>query len=752
MGISPPTLESPSPKAPDRLQRIKKQPKEPKPQAVKLATQLPGMRGKPDQGLAIIANAKVVAEPAPRVGIGEATGDKSTAGKEAGAPEPIRTEATTVATAIDAARASEDPDAMLTAIAEESAHLQTEVSLNSSLAPETQEKMQGLRDPEKVGPTQYGESLVNTNHAKATTVLEHEAAQVQAYTDLDQKIEAGLVDPSLIGAEICAKLGVKPDLENTPEGFDAISVTVNTEIQQFMEQGSINQQEMESITREVQELTRLYAQAYGTENVTSAYELIRDNARKLTYQAAVDKDVFSGSDHGTRHILDGNTRFAMQMVQSLRANGVNVSAKDELLIHQTMIDHDLGYSTGAAQAPRGFNASKDHPLFSAKFIEANKPYYVGKFGEDGYRAIQTSVLNHSYPKLEYQSDATDGVHEGVIRGITSTVDSLGVTVETKTPEFFWNKDAMRTLLKIRLAMETMGGKVPPELMGRYKEELQAIAGKEQNSDRSKGYGAAIDGFFNEVTADNTLGHFTGVVRSVSVEEVPGDTQTDITQEHTHDESSHGDEHSDMDHKKLRVVVQMTPTEVYALLGNMFGDKLANQSFKKAIQDLGLDSQVLEGYARTVRSLHSDAQKPPSSLDIVGKEARVSVENNFLEDLPSDQRQDVLNADKIQLISEVFQEVETVSIRTEINTLLDEVQAKGTEVIPEIGARFEQSMGNKNVTAGEIDQLRDLIINLSDQSLTGEKDNIGQNITVSQQAQKALKSFLTGQEKEFLGIV
>ncbi len=604
-----------------------------------------------------------------------------------------------------------------------------------------------LRDKETVSAEKYGKSLVNEQHKGKNSPTEHEDAQAEAYKGLQGKIDMGLVDPAAIAEEACVKLGVKPELEGVPDTYEGIAEKVNTEVRTFLESGHLNQEEFESITREIETFTRLYGEAYGIEDVTKAYELIRDNARKVSYQAARDKDVFSGSDHGTRHILDGNTKFAMQMVDSLEVNGVTVSPKDKVLIHQIMIDHDLGYTTGAAQADGGHNASKDHPLVSAAFIEANEEYYVDKFGKDGYDAIYDSVLNHSYPRLEYQSSPDDKVHAELIRGITSTVDSLGVTVETKTPEFFWNPDAMRTLLKMRLDMETNGGKVRDGGMERYKTELLAIADAEENTGRGAGYRNAVENFFTEYTGETTLGHFTGIVRNVRVEEVSEDTDTEIKQEHGHDHD-HGEDsdHAGLEHKKLRLVVDMSPTEVYALIGNMFGDGVANLSFAKAMGDLGLDSTQLKQYARSVRQAQSSGQAAPESLSVQSENARVNVGNAFFEELPAEQQDQIVGSEKILGLLEVFHEVETVSLRTEINELLDQVTEGSGVGIDRIQAKFISSITEKT-TAEEIEELNDLVLNLSDDSPTGEKDGEGKDITVSERAKATLKTFLTQRERK-----
>lgn len=613
------------------------------------------------------------------------------------------------------------------------------ISLKTDFSPENRQRIAQLQNKEIVGIDQYGESSVNKFQEGMNTPEEHEKAQKLAYQAYQEKISKGLVDPGLIAAEMCLKLGFVPEIQSAPQTYEEIPQKVNGEIALFAEKAGLRPEEVEILTREVAEFTKLYSAAYGKENIIRAFELVRDNARKLMYQHMIDKTVFVGSDHGLRHIINGNIRFAKQMIESLRNNGVVVSAKDEIIIHQVMIDHDLGYTVGAALAPRGFNATADHPLAGAGFVEDNKDYYINRFGEEGYRAIFDSVLNHSYPRLEYQSNGQEVVHAGLIRGITSTVDSLGVTVETKTPEFFWNQDVMRVLLKIKLFIETSeDGKLTDDYRKKYKDELMAIAAKGQNQNTA-GYQNAIENFFNEFTVDNVLGQYTGVVRRVQVEQVP-------LEEEGNDHTNHGHEGEE---KRFRVLVEMTPTGVFAALGNLFGDKAALRSFKKAIKDLGLPSSEIEAHVRASRKARIRGEKPPE-LEVVSKDARLLLGSELLEKMNLAQLVDILDAQKIQTIAGVFHEVEMLSTRIEINELLYEVGERGTEVIPEIQARFESSISSK-MSAQEMRELNELFINLSDYSSTREKDSAGNDITVSQAARLRLKGFRTAKEKEFLGI-
>ncbi|MFZ2970039.1 MAG: hypothetical protein WA063_02740, partial [Minisyncoccia bacterium] len=244
----------------------------------------------------------------------------------------------------------------------------------------------------------YGEGLVNKYHKGAKTPEEHEEAQKEAYKALEGKIESGAVKPDSIQSDILDRL----ELRNAPEigigSIDQISEQISSELKELIEKGFIKEDESALIKAEAENFTKIYAEAFPESDPQQIFEVARDNTRKLAYQTERDKQVFSGSDHGTRHILEGNMTMADRMIESL---GDRISAKDKALIHQIIIDHDLGYTVGVAQAKESFDASKDHPLFSAKFIEANQEYYEKAFGKDGYEMIQNGILQHSYPKSEY---------------------------------------------------------------------------------------------------------------------------------------------------------------------------------------------------------------------------------------------------------------------------------------------------------------------------------------------------------------
>lgn len=668
--------------------------------------------------------------------------EKPPAPKPAEKPKPVGEAEVKLVAVIDAKGgvSTPDPDSSLRAIVEAPAVIEAKSEAPGAhiKVDQSAENLARIKALSEVGPERYGASLVETHHDPLPKgdIAAHEAAQAKAYNeDLPKLIEEGLVDPSQIGTEIIHTLGVSATVENPPATHAEIPSRVSQELDDIVSRQLITREEADVIMQEVNTFTQLYQEAYPEATVAQAFELVRNNARTIAYQTNRDKTVFSGSDHGIKHILQGNMRFADQMVASLEAQRVVVTPKDKVLIRQTIIDHDCGYTCGCAQAVSrrteadgtetrspGFKASKDHPLFSAKFVEANRDYYVRMFGEEGYRVIQASILNHSYPtELPQQLDPALAIHEDLVRSISSTVDSLGVTAETKTPLFFTNPEAVRVLMRVKLAMDTIGegkaGKVtiPTDLMESFKAELRAIAGGEQNPDRQAGFLRSIDDFFNEVTAVTTLGHFTGVVDRVSVVRSPDG--------------------------KLVPQIDMHMSQIHALLGNMFGGDIETQAFVKAMGDFGMTKD----YTDRLGAVLAEARVrgipiTPDLLTFVGPGGATFIVSPELADHAMSEFAEIQTA---------MSEVNAISIRSEINRAIAEISGPdGVDAVPRVIRRFAASVSGKT-TEAELLVLESHLSKLTDTSPSGEVDKDGKPITVSEKARTQLKKFLTQNERELL---
>ena len=568
----------------------------------------------------------------------------------------------------------------------------------------TEDQLTELREKTK---EDYGDGLVRKYHKGAKTLQEDETAQLKAYEALDAKIETGAVDPSSIGSDMLSSLDLRNKQEITAENAEQIEAFISLELKELTEKGFIKEDEAALIAQEAEKFSSVYAEAYLEANPDKIFQITKDNARKLVYQTWRDKRVFSGSDHGTRHILEGNMTMADMIVESL---GDNVSAIDKVLIRQIIIDHDLGYTVGVAQAKKSFDASKDHPLFSAKFIEANQEYYQQKFGQEGYEMIKNGVLLHSYPKSEYgtPTDPKKGFNSDIIRSVTSTVDSLGVTAETKCPAFFREPEAIRVLQKVKLYADIHGGKISDEMMTVYKDQLREIADAEPNETRRQGYYNAIENQFDHNTAEMTLGQYTGVLKGVNIIEKNG---------------------------KMTPRVSMDVSQVQALLGNLFGDKISIGAFTKAMADFGIPEDVFSDMADTIKKIRTaktDEEKKSlaASLRYESDKAIFEFAPDFAEINPE--------------IEKVFEEAEKITIRKEIRELakgLESPEARTPKNVEMLLLRFDTAIRDR---ADDDDLKR--IIELQKEiraSFDGPEE--------FEIVLKKINTFLTRKEKEFIGI-
>ncbi len=553
----------------------------------------------------------------------------------------------------------------------------------------------------------YGEGLVSKHHKGVETLAGHEAAQKDAYRALEGKIEAGVVKPDSIHSDILNRLELRDNPEIRVENVSQIAERTSSELKDLTEKGLIKEDEAALIQAEAEKFTQIYVEAFPDAYPQQVFKVAMDNIRKLVYQTERDKQVFSGSDHGTRHILEGNMKMADRIIESL---GDKSSSKDKILIHQIIIDHDLGYTIGAAQAKESFDASKDHPLFSAKFIEANQEYYTQMFSKDGYEVIHNGILQHSYPKSEYgtPTNPEKGFNPDIIRSVTSTVDALGVTSETKCPAFFRNPESINVLQKVKLYADTHEGKVSPDTLAMYKNQLREIADKEPDADRRDGYYNAIENQFNPVTVEMTLGQYAGVLKDIKITEREG---------------------------KMVPYVNMDISRVQALLGDIFGDKVAIKVFVKAMEDFGVPKEAMADMAKTLRQIKK-AKTDKEKLPLMER-LKYSSDKAVFEFAPE-------FAEVTSEIEKSFEKFARLTIRDKIRELSHNLELPEARTPEKIGLVFEEF----NTAIGEQVDEEDLTRIMEIQK------EIRNNIDTPENFDKTLENFntfITKKEKEFMGI-
>ena len=450
----------------------------------------------------------------------------------------------------------------------------TLVKSSSADKPETQKEVKG-------NPGQQYDIRCENAHGKKSSFVAYRhgagepamAAQYKAYGDLRKyapnEMWTGIDD------RMTAKLGIRPDAPGAQINID----TINDEVQGFMDAGLINYDDKAAIMDEIVKFSALYKEAFPNASDKDAFTLARDNARRIAYQASRDKEMFTGSDHGTKHILLGNMKLADDMIASLQANKVPVSAMDKVLIHQALIDHDLGYTTD--EAGMSFNASKDHPLVSAAYVDSKGSYY-DKYYPGKSQLLFETVLMHSYPRSDFESKKAD-VHVGTINSVVSTVDALGVAANNKSPLFFSEPDVVMTLGRLQTAFAT--GKADDAFVAKTRDELRTLLSHKHEIPRQmrEGIETAIENNMTKVTGMFLLPQYGAKVNGIAVERGAD--------------------------RKLKPTVQLGVTKEHQALVGAFGPKLAFKNLGKALEDF----QASDKKVKQLEVLYS---KPYAELDKV----------------------------------------------------------------------------------------------------------------------------------------
>ncbi len=181
------------------------------------------------------------------------------------------------------------------------------------------------------------------------------------------------------------------------------------------------------------------------------FSIIEGNQRKLAYQTVVDERHITGSDHGTMHILNGDMEHSLRIADQL-----GLTPQQRIILRQAIIDHDMGYAQSTARNKRGdqfFGMTKDHPLYSTLMIEANREAYTEAFGQEGYDAIRTIVLNHSDTR---GIDPVNRPGLELVRDIAATVDALQVTSDLKMMGLFRQPQFMAEMQKMDFIWKRVG--------------------------------------------------------------------------------------------------------------------------------------------------------------------------------------------------------------------------------------------------------------------------------------------------------
>jgi len=232
--------------------------------------------------------------------------------------------------------------------------------------------------------------------------------------------------------------------------------------------------------------------------------LVRSNIDKMVFQEIQSRKRQLG-DHGIRHVV-GNIENAHNMLDSIGFN-------DPLsgpLVTQAFVDHDIGYTAGAASEPGEFQATQMHPEVSERYAKANSQYKE-IFG-DRVDALYHAIKTHGDSNLDWNGDP-------VLSSIR-LADNISLFAKDKLPALFMDvPGAMFELYRLQLSRQ--GEESSEESLPGIKKRLLERVDASGLDDRIKGELRQAVDEVGDITPKFTLGMLAGEVDSFAFDKDAG---------------------------------------------------------------------------------------------------------------------------------------------------------------------------------------------------------------------------------------
>lgn len=232
------------------------------------------------------------------------------------------------------------------------------------------------------------------------------------------------------------------------------------------EKGRLNPEKHRLVTEKTQRYLdlMLQAQAEGdlppSLNAQTVLNLAEQNVWTLAFQDRVASENLLG-DHGIRHLGGHNITTAEALSDELVRNGQSVRAVDRLIMHQIMIDHDLGYAMDPVrqQINKGnFKADRGHNVLAAKY-ERQRARDSGDslgrvFTQEQIGIIHEGILHHDSSNIDFRiGDSSKEARQENILSSIHTADNTHA-FEDKLPELLYtHTDTLRIMRLMKTAGE-----------------------------------------------------------------------------------------------------------------------------------------------------------------------------------------------------------------------------------------------------------------------------------------------------------
>ncbi len=252
------------------------------------------------------------------------------------------------------------------------------------------------------------------------------------------------------------------------------------------EQGRINPEKHDLVTKQTQRYLELVQQAQVEGDMSqdmdaqAVLQLIEENVWKLAYQDRVASENMLG-DHGIRHLVGHNINVSEALSDELARNGQEVRAVDRLMMHQVMIDHDLGYAMDTVRQPIAegkFGADAGHNVLAAKVLRErmiDSTDVMNKvFTQEQMSTMHEGILHHDAKPSRFKiGDTSSEARKNNIYSAIHTADNTHA-FENKLPELLYGfPSSLRTLRLMQSAGEIGDSGMVDSLKGQLVADIQA---------------------------------------------------------------------------------------------------------------------------------------------------------------------------------------------------------------------------------------------------------------------------------------
>lgn len=413
---------------------------------------------------------------------------------------------------------------------------------------------------------------------------------------MQANVDKGFYDPGVIPREIDRLLGPLGEIPTDLDNDRDLNRLLEKEVDKY--KSHLNRHQLHYIKHDIKEAMILYREAYPKKSRVDAFVLGRDMIRVAIYQEYYDKASFTGSDHGSKHIHH-NIENADGLHSKMELDK-DYNAKDKFMEHFIHFYHDIGYTTGLSA--NSFDCCKDHPFIGAKMIDENREYFKYYLGDDDAAVdiFKEGVLFHAIamPNLTTDKEMRAGMHPNMIRAVTSISDACALTYDRKTQEFWEQPASLLALSRLRLFLtqfpqyinklanpsendEWFNGILNPkdpldilahDVFKATKEDLfNAADAYDVPKEKRELFKQAIRQQFNSFTTTTTLGQYGGVLTGVTA--IRNDNESEGAPTYLPE-------------------FELAPSIIYGLLKDVYGEDLAQQSFKKLLDEFGVDIGVI----------------------------------------------------------------------------------------------------------------------------------------------------------------